>query len=315
MNDPLISICIPTYKNVEYLQRLLQSITRQTFKDYEIVITDNSPDNSVEELAKNFTELSIRYYKNIPPTNMAENFNLVLQKAQGKWTKMMHDDDWFSSSESLQKFADTALKTSKGFIFSACTNIYSVSKKKQDEFLVEWKKELLDDSPLNLFYLNVIGHPSTVMHKKDDSILYDPLFKWVVDVDFYIRFLIKYPGYEYLPETLINIGADENQMSNKYYKNPDVEIPEYLQLLAKYPSKLLLQQEYVFFLVWNLVKRFKIKSVNEIGKFYKGRLPDKIQQIIQFQKYIPNIILKQTPWNKWLMKRCFKKLSVYGLYK
>ena len=68
MNDPFISICIPTYKNVDYLQRLLQSVIIQTFKDYEIVITDNSPDNSVEQLVTEWkSKLSIRYYKNDPP--------------------------------------------------------------------------------------------------------------------------------------------------------------------------------------------------------------------------------------------------------
>ena len=104
MSSPFISICIPTYKNVDYLQRLLQSVIIQTFKDYEIVITDNSPDNSVEQFVKESGEkLSIRYYKNDPPTNMGENFNRVLQKATGEWIKIMHDDDWFADKNSLQQ--------------------------------------------------------------------------------------------------------------------------------------------------------------------------------------------------------------------
>ena len=45
-----ISICIPAYKHVDYLQRLLDSILIQTYKNFEIIITDDRPDNSVEIL-------------------------------------------------------------------------------------------------------------------------------------------------------------------------------------------------------------------------------------------------------------------------
>ena len=311
MSDPFISICIPTYKNVAYLQRLLESISIQKFRDFEIVVTDNSPDTSVAELVNSFEpSLSIRYYKNDPPTNMGENFNRVLQKGNGKWIKMMHDDDWFASADALQKFAHAAAATDKKFIFSACNHIYSPSGKEVDEYLTGWKKEMLEENALNLFYLNVIGHPSAVMHRKDDSVLYDPGFSWVVDVDFYIRYLNLHPGFEYIPEMLVKIGVDENQASNKYYKNPAVEIPEYFTLLAKFPPGLLLQHEYIFHLVWNLVKRFKIRSAGDVARYgYTGALPDKFEEIIQFQKYIPTLVLKQTPWSKWLMKRCYQKLK------
>ena len=48
--SPLISICIPAYKRIDYLQKLLDSISIQTFKDYEVIVTDDSPDESVEIL-------------------------------------------------------------------------------------------------------------------------------------------------------------------------------------------------------------------------------------------------------------------------
>lgn len=313
MSDPFISICIPTYKNVDYLQRLLHSVTVQSFKDYEIVITDNSPDNSVEQLVKQLgNQLSIRYYKNDPPTNMGENFNRVLQKATGHWIKIIHDDDWFASPTSLQKFADCAMSTSKNFIFSACNNIYSPSGKEVNELLTPPKKEMLEENTLNLFYSNVIGHPSTVMHKKDDAVLYDPQFSWVSDVDFYIRYLTTHPGFEYIPEILINIGIDENQASNKYYKNPKVEIPEYFTMLNKYPVKLI-GNKYVFHAFWVLVRKFKIKKIEEIrAAGYAGNIPDVIVPIIEYQKKIPRIILKQTPFSNYFMEKCFTKL-IQGL--
>ncbi|MFM6924229.1 MAG: glycosyltransferase [Ferruginibacter sp.] len=38
MPKPFISICIPTYKKVQALERLLRSVALQTFTNYEIII-------------------------------------------------------------------------------------------------------------------------------------------------------------------------------------------------------------------------------------------------------------------------------------
>lgn len=309
MRSPFISICIPAYKRAANLQRLLQSIREQTFDNYEIIISDDSPDETVKIVVDSFSDsLPIQYLKNNPAAGTPANWNVAIQKANGEWIKLMHDDDWFASPVALQKFADAAARTTCSFIFSACNNIYSTGKE-VNEFLKGWRKDMLEDSSLNLFYLNVIGHPSTVMHRKDDSILYDTNFKWVVDIDFYIRYLQQHKGFLYIDEMLVDIGTDDTQVSHTLYKNPSVEVPEYLAMLSKFPSDLLMQHEYVFHCVWNLVKRFRIKNIKQIEGFgYTGQLPAHIQNIIDYQRPVPRIIIKQTNWSRILMKRCYKKL-------
>ena len=39
-----VSICVPAYKNPVGVERLLESIKVQSFTDYEVVVTDDSPD-------------------------------------------------------------------------------------------------------------------------------------------------------------------------------------------------------------------------------------------------------------------------------
>ena len=100
-----------------------------------------------------------------------------------------------------------------------------------------------------------------------------------------------------------------------YYKNPMVESPEYFRMLTKDDSDLLLTNEDVFHLVWNMLKRYRIKNISQVKALgYDGTMPDKLEEIIKYQKNIPAIILKQTPWSKILMKRCYKKIT-QGLYK
>ena len=65
MKNPIISICIPAYKRIDYLKRLLCSIEIQKFKDYEVIISDDSNDHSVAALLKEFNgRFEIKYFKN-----------------------------------------------------------------------------------------------------------------------------------------------------------------------------------------------------------------------------------------------------------
>ena len=50
-----VSICIPTYENAEEVARLIGSIGIQTFQDFEVVITDDSRDNKIEEFIHRLT--------------------------------------------------------------------------------------------------------------------------------------------------------------------------------------------------------------------------------------------------------------------
>ncbi|HEY4151384.1 MAG TPA: glycosyltransferase [Chitinophagaceae bacterium] len=307
---PFISICIPAYQRAGKLERLLQSVATQTFTDYEIIISDDSPGDEVERLLTAFTSLPILYHKNAPSLGTPANWNKAIEKANGQWIKLMHDDDWFGGPGSLQAFADVAREGIADFIFSGYTRRHSASGKGSEEHLSTGGKQLLEQNPLHLFDRNVIGHPSVVMYKKDLLLQYNLQYKWVVDIDFYMRYLQKHPGFAYLPGLLVNIGVDETQVSQDCYKNPAVEIPEYLSLLSGYPSELPLTNPYIFSCVWNLVQRFRIRGVEYIRQSgYDGPLPLPLQQIINYQKPVPGFVLKQTPWSETLMKRCFRQIN------
>jgi glycosyltransferase involved in cell wall biosynthesis len=308
MKEPLISICIPTYKRVYLLKQLLDSISTQTYKNIEILINDNSPDDSVETLVNSsFAGLPIFYKKNQPTVSAGANCIKVMQRASGDWVKIMHDDDWFATPNALQQFVDAAMQSGKDFLFCATKQVWLDGDKKEDDFLQSHEKKMLDNSSWCLFYLNVIGHPSVAMTKRDVSIQYDADFNWLLDIDYYMRYLISHPGYHYMPQQLINIGRGETQETHKYSQKINAEVPEYFSLLSKFDPDLYLKDEYVFHRIWDLIRVFRIKSVDQIySSGYKGALPAKIGEIIRFQQRIPRLIIKQPPWSKAIMKNCFR---------
>ena len=54
MASDMLSIIIPTLNEEEYLPRLLESIRRQTYRDYEIIVADNNSEDQTRAIAESF---------------------------------------------------------------------------------------------------------------------------------------------------------------------------------------------------------------------------------------------------------------------
>jgi len=93
MTYPLVSICIPTYKRPELLERAIRSCLTQTYPHFEIIITDNSPDDSSGRMVEQFNDPRLRYYKNQTNIGPYDNVNRVSELATGEFVKFLMDDD------------------------------------------------------------------------------------------------------------------------------------------------------------------------------------------------------------------------------
>lgn len=297
---PFISICIPAYKSPDYLLRLLKSISAQTFKDFEVIITDDSPDNSVEKLIDNYVgSFKINYYKNEAALGTPANWNFAISKARGQWIKLMHNDDWFTEDNSLKVFADYASNYTSDFIFSGFIEVRN-NNYKNAYVLSATEKVLLKKSALNLFKKNFIGHPSTTLIKNNKQNWYDEKVKWVVDFEFYIRCL-EQTTFLSIETPLINIGIHENQVTKQVFRKPEIEIPENLYLLNKIGSGSL-QNIFVYDYYWRLFRNLGIRSVDEVLHFANGnKMPSAIEKMLMFQFKIPLKILRIGIFSKSFM--------------
>lgn len=306
LNEPVhISICIPAYKNIRYVKRLLDSIAIQTYKDYEVIVTDDSPNEDISNLCKEYEgAFQLHYFKNAIALDTPENWNEGLRKANGQWIKIMHDDDWFSSEKSLEEFAKaTEAHPDCNFFFSAYTNIYEGENRNKRMFLKPfWKKAI--QSPAVLLADNVIGPPSVALHKNTKQVFYDRSMKYIVDIDFYIRFL-ENAKWVYIDKPLINVGINSAQVTKYTFGVAEVHLKEALQLLNK-TGEGGLKNILVFDAWWRLIRNFSIRNTNDIHKTgFEGTVPEVIKAIISFQRKLPAGLLKFGPFSKAMMSICY----------
>ena len=298
----LISICIPAYKRVEFLQRLFDSILIQTFKNYEVIVTDDSPDDSVQLFIENYSGLpNVHYFKNSKTLGTPENWNQAIRNANGKWIKLMHDDDWFAHENSLRLFYEATKKNEEYlFFFSAHNNVDGIKNLKTPVYLSSWGNFLLHQSALNLFKKNYIGNPSCTLIRKEINLFYDNKFKWIVDFEYYIRCLIKVKKCHYINKILVNVGINDTQVTNYTFKVAEVEIPENHILLEKM-GFYILRNIFVYDYYWRLYRNLEIRSEADIQKFYNKPLHPLLKQMINFQRKFPYAILRNGIFSKTLM--------------
>ena len=300
--QPLISICIPVYKNEILLERLLDSIKIQTFTDFEVIITDDSPDQNILSLCESYTaSFPLSYSWNNIPLGSPANWNFAISKSKGDWIKIMHGDDWFTSESSLYSFAE-ATKKNIDFIFSAYSNINLEDNLCTISKLSMLELALLEKSPYNLFKKNFIGHPSTTLIRKiQTQIIYDENIKWVVDFDYYIRFLSTNNNFIYLKLPLINIGIHDNQVTKSSFRVKEVEIPENIYLLNKLGIQHL-KNIFVYDYYWRLCRNLEIRKPEDLSLYININLvPAPILKMIEIQSKAPKPVLKNGIFSKALM--------------
>jgi glycosyltransferase involved in cell wall biosynthesis len=95
----LVSIGLPAYNRPESLRRVLKNITSQTYKNLEIIVSDDaSPDYKIKSLVEEFAiqDPRITYYRQEKNLGVLANAEFVLKKSHGEYFTWFSDDDWRS---------------------------------------------------------------------------------------------------------------------------------------------------------------------------------------------------------------------------
>ncbi len=296
-----ISICIPAFGRTEYLKRLLDSIIIQIYPHFEVVITDDSPGSEVKELAEQHPlRPKIRYYKNQVTLGTPENWNEGMRKAKYDWIKIMHDDDWFSGPSSLGNFAGFIQQGKHAFYFSAYSNVFPDGRT-EPVYISDRQLTALKQNPQKLLAANRVGPPSVVIFRRDLSVQFDNRMQWLVDIDFYIRYLTIHPSVFYIDENLVQIGVSESQVTRSSFGNRKIEIPERF-LLAEKLNPESLKDLVVYDSWWRFIRNMQIRDEKEIAENgYRGTVPEAISSMIRFQKRIPASFLKIGIFSKLML--------------
>ena len=217
----MISVCIPTSKidrREEFFSRCLDSLWGQSFQDFEIVVTDNSDDDIIENICE-YYKTNIKYYRN-PIKGMAQNTNEGIRRAKGELIKILYMDDYMAHPDALLKI----LTHFQGeWLVTGCLH---------DDGLEVFNPHSPHYSPDIYLGNNTIGGPSVLTIRNNNPLLFDETMTWLLDCDYYRRMYDLYGEPAILKDKNVIMGLHPNQATHTM--GQERKLAEYNYMLQKY---------------------------------------------------------------------------------
>ena len=211
------SIAIPTWESYgsggEFLEDLLRTIEIQTFKDFEVCISDHSENNDVLDVVKTFEDkFSIVYSHNSEKRgNGPANTNKAIDMCSGDIIKVMFQDDFFYDDESLEKIGNEFDASDKMWLVNGCNHTQNNGHSFYWEMYPKWNDRLLEG-------VNTISSPSVVSFKSEVVTRFDENLVYFMDCDFYYGMNNKYGLPIFLNDVLISNRVGDHQISTHVNK-------------------------------------------------------------------------------------------------
>jgi glycosyltransferase involved in cell wall biosynthesis len=90
-DKPFFSVIIPAHNSAEFIRNGLNSIKKQTFKDYELIVVCDSCRDNTAEIAMGYADKTL--IREFGCDGLARNAGI--EAAEGEWILFMDDDDWW----------------------------------------------------------------------------------------------------------------------------------------------------------------------------------------------------------------------------
>ncbi len=91
--EPLVSVVMAVHNGALWLSQAMESITRQTFSDYECIIIDDGSADGTLQIATSYASDRITVFKNSSNLGLAASLSLGMQLARGRYLVRMDADD------------------------------------------------------------------------------------------------------------------------------------------------------------------------------------------------------------------------------
>lgn len=110
---PKVSIGMPVYNGEKFIREAIDSLLKQKFADFELIISDNASTDNTYKICLEYAERDarVKYIRQVENKGALANFNFVLEKAYGDYFMWAAADDIWSENwlEALMSHARTGL--------------------------------------------------------------------------------------------------------------------------------------------------------------------------------------------------------------
>jgi len=211
VKNPTVSVIIPAYNQANFIDKAIESVLRQTYQDFEIIIINDGSKDNTEEIVKNYSDFRIRYICHANNMGVSKARNTGIRASRGDYIALLDSDDEFLPERLGRQVQLLQNKSSE--VGVVCSWSYNIDEKgnyiskrylpKKDGYIYE---DLLSTNPISV--------PTVLIRKEcfEKVGLFDNLLDGQEDWDMWIR-IAKYYKFSLIKTLLAKRRIHPNRIS------------------------------------------------------------------------------------------------------
>ena len=211
-----VTILLPAYNAALYLRDSLDSIMRQAFKDFDVLLIDDGSMDDTSKIAIEYSNIDrrIKYYKNEKNIGLIKTLNKGLSLAKGEYIVRMDADD-IMFDDRLYKQVKYMDSNPECFVCGG-----------QMEYIggLTGMAPILPQKYEDLLYLSLINcplyHPTTIIRNsaiKQFGLKYNDSYKHAEDYKFWSDIIFSHPNsIANIKDVVLFYRISNNQITAKY---------------------------------------------------------------------------------------------------
>jgi glycosyltransferase involved in cell wall biosynthesis len=215
MNNPLVSIIIPTYNRPDYLERAVTSVLKQTYEKIEIIIIDDHSVNDLSKIINKFQDPRIKFYRNKTNRGSVYSRNRGISLCKGDYINFLDDDDELLPNKiefQLRKFKQSKIQNLGVIVCDMAYSRRDINQVKQNHLKGQIYKKLL--AQYCVYGIHSMLIKRTYCPRFDNNLTSNQ------EYDLAIR-LAKICSFDYIPKVLAITHESEDQISFNYRKKKE----------------------------------------------------------------------------------------------
>jgi len=226
------SVAIPTWgikgKGVEYLEHSFNILAQQTFRDFEVIVSDHSEDDDIKNLCNSWSSMmNVKYFRNSNGRGkIAPNMNNAIRHCEGQFIKMLFQDDFLYDTDSLQIIYDSVAENQdKDWFITACVHT--------DDCVTMYDRMTPYYHDRIYAGINTISCPSVLTVRNEEALpVFDESFNWLMDVTYY-KDLYNYYGAPMVIDIICAVNRN-SQIRTTNIMSEKQKQEEILRAIKKY---------------------------------------------------------------------------------
>jgi glycosyltransferase involved in cell wall biosynthesis len=205
-----LSLCIPVYSmggmGAEYLRVSLDILAQQDFRNFEVIVADQSDDNSISELCASYADITIRHLdtRHLDRQSSA-NTNAALEAAKGEIVKILFQDDFLNGDDVLSQIVSAFDDPKVQWIVTGSEHTHDGHTLIRP-FVPRFHDRIQ-------FGKNTISSPSVLALRRVNAPRFDEALIWLMDVDYYKQCALRFGPPKVLRDPLVVNRIHAGQVS------------------------------------------------------------------------------------------------------